>query len=148
PTYTSGEASAGLAYNNGGTASFTFGLEGTQADYTGNVVRVGIMQNMFANSYPIGSTDSLVITGPNNSTSPVETVTPTSGVPSMYFFDITGITAGDQFAITSSTSGVAGAPAIIGPVSFDITPEPATLNLIAMSGLGLLLIGRKHKRPA
>ena len=51
PTYTSGQTSAGLVYNNDGTASFTFGLEGTQSDYTGKVVRVGIMQNVYSGSY-------------------------------------------------------------------------------------------------
>ncbi len=104
------------------------------------------MQNMSSNSHSPSATNTLVITGPNGSTSPVETVAGTNGVPSMYFFDMTGITAGDQFTITSKTSA-SGAPGIIGPVSFDISsvPEPTSLGLFAVGGLALLMMKRKHK---
>lgn len=148
PNYVNGTAAAGID-----VPSLTFGLEGTQADYTGKVVRVGIMQNVLDPAEQTLDTGKTIqITGPGGSASPVESVTGTDGVPNMYFFDITGITAGDQFTIrVTSNPNVPpgsgdGAAGYVGPVSWDIAsvPEPATGGPLLLAGTaGLLLLRRK-----
>ncbi|NNM86966.1 MAG: PEP-CTERM sorting domain-containing protein [Phycisphaerae bacterium] len=145
---TSGTTTAGVCVN-----SFVFQLTGTQADYTGKVVRVGVMENIFVTDASHDTGKSLTLTGPNSSTSGPVAVAATNGVPNMYFFDITGITAGDQFTITAPNSTTAGnttsaAEGYLSAVSWDIAdasavPEPATLSLFAVAAIGLLATRRK-----
>ncbi len=130
--------------------TFTFTLTAaTGYNFSGKVVRVGVMQNLFSTG-DTGKT--LTLTGPGNSTSGTVDVTSTSGAPNMYFFDITGVTSGDTFSLTANgaaiTSGNYLAPqGYIGPMSFDIAsvPEPTTLSLFAVGAIGLLAARRKTR---
>lgn len=67
-----------------------------------------------------------------------------NGVPEMYFFDLTNVTAGDRFQIQAFND--VGGPVTqfdyLGPVSFDVIPEPSTALLGA---LGLLALLRRRR---
>jgi hypothetical protein len=80
------------------------------------------------------------------------------GVPEMYMFDVTGISAGDRFAILafrdvggSTPMGTGtGQDAYLGPVSWDIAPAAAAVPepssfVLAFFGMSLLIAKRRHR---
>ncbi len=64
-----------------------------------------------------------------------------------YFFDLSGLSPGDAItvAVTNKTPNTAGANAELGGFTFDTVPESSTLGLLAVSSLGLLMIGRRRR---
>jgi hypothetical protein len=131
--------------------SFTFELTGTASTYLGQTVRIGVMQDMlsagewandtfkglqFVQTVGAGSGDSGIIS--------VRAGAAGDGVPEMYFFDLTNVTAGDQFQILAlnGQGGPATQAGYLGPISFDVVPEPSTALLGA---LGLLALLRRRR---
>jgi hypothetical protein len=133
---------AGIFYAGTPGANMTFELTGTAADYVGKTIRVGIMADCTSNTTAEsfmglqilqtagGSGDSGVISlrsgGPGS-----------AGVsPEMYFFDITGVSPGNQFAVygLNNVGGTSGVGGYLGPMSLDATvttilPLPGDANL-------------------
>jgi hypothetical protein len=133
------------------TDSFTFELTGTASTYLGQTVRIGVMQDMlsageraadtfkglqFVQTAGAGSGNSGIIS--------VRAGAAGDGVPEMYFFDITNVTAGDRFQILAlnDVGGSATQAGYLGPISFDVVPEPSTALL---SALGLLALLRRRR---
>lgn len=142
-----------IALNN-----FTFELTGVPSTYAGMTVRVGIMQDMLSSAEwnadvfkglrivqtVGGSGDSGIVSVRGGAIG--------NGVPEMYFFDITGVNAGDRFRIDglNNIGGTTGSqPGYLGPVSFDLlaVPEPGSAVLGAL-GFMLLIRRRSRIRPA
>ncbi|MBN8458356.1 MAG: hypothetical protein J0M04_11030 [Verrucomicrobia bacterium] len=126
----------------GGT--FIFEMTGNASTYTGMTVRVGFMADVLSpaewaadNSKTFrllqttgGSGDSGTISLRGGSAG--------NGVPEMYFFDISGLTAGNRFQIVTDAPGNGGQPGYIGSVSWDVVPEPSAALLGGVGLLGLL----------
>jgi hypothetical protein len=147
---------AGIFYAGTPGSNITFELTGTAADYVGRTIRVGIMADCTSNTTAEsfmglriaqtvgGSGDSGVISlrsGGGGS----------AGVsPEMYFFDITGVSPGDRFAVygLNNVGGTSGIGGYLGSMSLDASPvpEPSTMMLMAGGLLGLLAYAwRKRK---
>jgi hypothetical protein len=62
--------------------------------------------------------------------------------PDWLFFDVTG-SAGDAFSIVAY--GSPAGPATLGAISFDSTPEPASIGLV-LAGLAGLAIGKLRRK--
>lgn len=130
---------------------FTFELTGTASDYAGQTVRVSVMHdllNPFGQSNDTnkglqiqqtvgGSGDSGVVNVRNGNAG--------DGVPEFYFFDITDVSPGDQFQVLglNNVGGTSGNRGYVGPVAFDIVPEPASGAMIGLGGLMLLARRRR-----
>ena len=74
--------------------------------------------------------------------------------PDLYFFDITGLSAGDEVVISAANSNTTGSvfnTASIAGLTFDTfvdatvtaVPEPSSLAYVGLGGLGLLFRRRK-----
>jgi hypothetical protein len=128
----------------GGTATFTFGMEGTAANYTGKFVRVGIFQDILgADEVANDFAKTLRITGPGGADSGLISLrggAVGSSTPEIYFFDIYNINPADVFTISAGNSGLSPQTGYIGPVSWDIAPvpEPSAALLGGIAALGLL----------
>ncbi len=158
--------SATLDANHGGSDvqssimlnSFTFELTGVPSTYVGMTVRIGVMQDMLGSGEWVADQNKglrLVQTVGGSGDSGIVSIRgggSANGVPEMYFFDITGVNAGDRFRI-DALNNVSGAGATqsgyVGPVSFDLlaVPEPGSAVLGAL-GFMILICRRSRILPA
>jgi hypothetical protein len=132
---------------------FTFEMTGTAETYANRVVRVGVMADMLAShewaadqnkGYQLiqivgGDGDSGVITLRGGAQA--------DGVPEMYFFDLYGVKPGDRFQLlghNNANGEGATQSAYMGPVTWDIIPEP---SIAMLAGLGLLVLLTRRKNP-
>jgi len=69
------------------------------------------------------------------------TLTAVNNTVDMVFFDVLNVSAGDRFAVFADSG--TGNFATHSFVSLDEVPEPATMGLLAMGGLGVLLRRRR-----
>lgn len=130
----------------GGPATFTFELTGSAATYIGQTVRVGIMQDVlgpdeWASDTNKGLQIAQTVGGSGDSgVILLRSGGAGNGSPEMYFFDLTGVTAGDRFQITGhlGVGGPVTQAGYIGPVSWDVIPEPSAALLGSFGILGLL----------
>lgn len=134
-------------------ATLIIELTGTASTYVGQTVRVGIMHDFLALGERAGDTFkglSIVQTlggSGNSGVIPVRGGLGGDGVPELYFFDITNAVAGDRFELrglnnVGGTSGAAAASGYLGPVSFDVIPEP---SVALLGGLGMLCLLRRRR---
>ncbi len=136
------DAGAGIgAVQNPGT--FTFEMTGTAATYAGRTLRVGVMADVLTSgewAADTGKTFQLVQTVGGVGDSGVISLRgggAGNGQPEMYFFDLTGVNAGDRIQIIAGNGpGQAG---YIGPVSWDLSavPEPSCLIPAAAAAFAL-----------
>lgn len=142
-----GDNFPGIIY--GAPSIFTFGMEGSASTYSGMVVRVGVFgDTLGADEAGSDTNKTYRLTGPGGGDSGVISLrggAAGTSTPEIYFFDITNITAGDVFQLTSTNNGGSGQPGYIGPMSWDIAPVPETgvLGLTGALSLGLLVRRRK-----
>jgi hypothetical protein len=133
----------------GAPSVFTFGMEGSASTYSGMVVRVGVFgDTLGADEIGADTNKTYRLTGPGGGDSGVISLrggAAGTSTPEIYFFDITNITAGDGFQLTSTNNGGSGQAGYIGPMSWDVAPvpEPSVLSLSSLLGVGLLLRRRK-----
>ena len=135
--------------------SFRFSLTGDANTYVDQRVRIGIMNDILApTEYAADNLKALRVVGVNTTGNSGDISlrggAAGNGVPEMYFFDITGMSAGDQFEIIGSINGVDfGTGAYVGPVSFDIVevPEPSGVLLCGLA-VTAGLITRRRSSPA
>jgi len=138
------------------TRGFRFELTGTSDTYDNMRVRIGVMQDLLSPAeYATDSQKTLRLEGYNNNPEvssgdiTIRNGNAGDGVAEMYFFDITGASAGDQFQFIDMQNGVSTGGSYIGPVSFDIVvvPEPSGVllcGLVVAAGL----ITRRRRSPA
>ncbi len=142
-----GDNFPGLIY--GGPSIYTFGMEGSASTYSGMVVRVGVFgDTLGADEAGADTNKTYRLTGPGGGDSGAISLrggAAGTSTPEIYFFDITNITAGDAFQLTSTNNGTSGQAGYIGPMSWDIAsvPEPSMMGLSSLLGLGLLARRRK-----
>ena len=142
-----GDNFPGLIY--GGPSVFTFGMEGSASTYSGMVVRVGVFgDTLGADEAPGDTNKTYRLTGPGGGDSgaiSLRSGAAGTSTPEIYFFDITNITAGDVFQLTSTNNGASGQAGYIGPMSWDIAPvpEPSVMSLASALSLGLLVRRRR-----
>lgn len=134
---------------------FGFELTGDLSTYAGKTVRMGVMADMLNSGEWAADQNKgyrLVQTVGGSGDSGVVSLRAGSagdGVPEMYFFDLTGVSAGDRFllsALNDVSGGGATQAGYLGPVSWDIVPEPSLSILGALGALGLL--GRRARTAA
>ena len=139
---------AGIVY--GQPANFIFEMTGTVSTYAGMTVRVGVMADVLSSAewaadqfkgFRIvqtvgGSGDSGVVSLRGGASG--------NGVPEMYFFDLTGVNPGDRFQILglNNVGGTSGQAGYMGPVSWDLIPEPQSAILL----LGALGLAARRRR--
>lgn len=137
-----GDNFPGIIY--GGPSIFTFGLEGTAANYNGMKVRIGVFGDTLGADEAGGDTNKTYrLTGPGGGDSGAISLrggAAGTSTPEIYFFDITGISPGDVFQLTSTNTGGSGQAGYIGPMSWDIAPvpEPSSALLGGIAALGLM----------
>jgi sugar lactone lactonase YvrE len=117
---------AGIALN-----GFTFTAQGAESDYSGNTLRVGVIEDVLdpagqaADTFKAlqvkqvnGSGDSGVI--------PLRGGGPGTGKPAMYFFDIYPVHPGESFSILApnNAGGTSGNAGYLSAVSFDLAKVP------------------------
>ncbi len=137
-----GDVSAGHAED-----YFTFELTGKALDFDGKTVRFGVMQDILDSaSIPedrcIGL--QLIQTFGGSGTSPIiglRFAQGGNGIPEMYFWDLTNVKPGDQFTLYAfnNVGGIGFHKGYVGPVSFDMIPEPGSATLGMFGATGLLL---------
>lgn len=130
---------------------FTFEMTGIAETYANQKVRVGVMSDMLSadewaadqnKGYRLiqtvgGDGDSGIITIRNGG--------PADGVPEMYFFDLHGVNPGDRFellALNNINGEGATQAGYMGPVSWDIIPEP---SVAVLGGIGFLILLTRRK---
>ena len=124
-------ADAGIGFG-GDTAPYTFELTGTAATYLGKTVRIGVMQDVLGSSEWAADTSKALqviqIVGGTGDSGVIQVRSGAAGdgVPEMYFFDLTNVTAGDRFQIVGlkDIGGSTTQNAYLGPISFDVIPGP------------------------
>lgn len=134
------------------------GLDGSSADaiqelfsYTmnrdmaaGETIRVGVIADSLGDP-SIGITSLRMVAGATNADATMVT-NDHNGSMDMYFFDITGLSNGDDIEIWGS-NGTGNTRATIGGVTFDSivtpVPEPSSTALLGLGGLALILRRKK-----
>ncbi len=138
------------------TRGLRFELTGTNDTYDNMRVRIGVMQDLLSPAeYASDSQKALRLEGYNNSPGvssgdiTIRNGDAGDGIAEMYFFDITGASAGDQFQFIALQNGVSTGGSYIGPVSFDIVevPEPSGVLLCGLA-VAAGLITRRRSSPA
>jgi hypothetical protein len=132
---------------------FTFELTGGQNDFLGKTVRVGAMEDIMDGdglAYDRHKGLQLVQTFGGSATSPIVELRlgqGGNGEPEMYFWDLTNVKAGDQFTIYAfnTVGGVPFSAGYVGPVSFDLVPEPGSAILALAGSLALCVRYRPTK---
>ncbi len=128
---------------------FTFTLTGTDADYAGKTIRVGVMAGVIGGECATNYGFTYKLVSASDATVYAQTTTDSTKTantsPDMVFFDITGATAGAQFSILAS--GGTGNPHL-GAVSWDIAsvPEPSSLTLLSAGLVGLFAYVWRKRR--
>lgn len=144
-TTTSGSTAATLA---------TITLDGTTGAVTGTPVpsfTLGVLADNAGNS-TANNMASVTVTGANS----VKTFVAGNGTPGgalnnhddFYFFNVTNAVVGDTITVAATTTPT-GSNNNIGGLTFDTSspvPEPATLGMLALGGIGVL--AKKRRRTA
>lgn len=141
-------------------AQFEFQLTGTAADYAGKKVRVGIMGDVLQAVQAINDNHKgLQVVQTLGGTGDSGVISLRAGGagdqnPELYFFDLTGATAGDRFQIRglhnvggmTTTNGVGGNVAYVGPICLDVVPEPNAIVLLSCGLVSLLAYVWRKRR--
>ena len=129
------------------TDLFSFTLNADQA--VDETLRLGVFGGTNNNDLRIGFTELQVTAGGIDSSIVTSDRTANSGnAPDLYFFDITGLSAGDEIIISAANSNTTGNnfnTASISGFTLDtaVVPEPSSAALLGLGGLALLLRRRK-----
>ena len=129
------------------TDLFTYTLTADQA--VGETLRLGVFGGTNNSDTRLGFTTLGVTAGGEFASAIDDRATNTGNATDLYFFDITGLVAGDEIVISAANSNLAGNnfnAATIGGVTFDTTiavPEPSSLAVLGLSAMGLLIRRRK-----
>ena len=140
----------GVASISPGNGTVTISFNGLLADYAGQTLRFGVMQDYQEGSAVNDVNKQFTLTqtaGLGSGSASFTTPGTRNQLAELYFFDITGIAPGDQFTLTGfanpATTGQGGL-ASIGTLTFDMVPEPSTAAIV---GLGLsALLCRPRRR--
>ena len=118
------DADAGIALT-----SFDFQLTGVTDQYSNRTVRVGVMHDLLSSGEWAADINKglrlyQTVGGSGDSgTISIRSGGAGDGLPEMYFFDVTGVSAGDRFKIEglNNVGGAGGSVGYVGPVSWDIS---------------------------
>ena len=136
-------------------SDFTFQLTGTNADYAGKTVRIGVMSDLLKSadwtSDNYKGYQLLQTVGGTGDSGQLSIRSGQGGdtFAEMYFFDITNAHAGDQFQLKAlkNIGGISFSEPYLGPVTFDIgvpVPEPTSVALLAAACLIPALVCRRR----
>lgn len=139
---------AGIAFE-----GLTFQLTGVISDYAGKAVRVGVMTDLLASENRAADRGKglqlLQTVGGDGDSGAMQLREGRSGdgFPDMFFWDITGAMPGDQFRLLALQDFGQGSfyPGYLGPVTFDLVPEP-NAALLALGGALVLHSRRRRAR--
>jgi hypothetical protein len=132
----------GATGNPQNTMQQLFAYTMTRSMNIGETIRLGVVLDSLSDA-AIGANALRIVAG---GTADATGVASRSGVMDMYFFDITGLTSGQNIEIWASKTGTNQANGFraitIGGVTFDSVPEPSTTLLGA---LGFLALFRRRR---
>lgn len=127
--------------------AFDFEMTGVPETYAGRTLRIGVMADILTSGEWAADTNKtfqLVQTGGGTADSGVISLrggAAGNGQPEMYFFDVTGVNAGNTFRLITGNSGASGQAGYLGPVAWDVytpIPEPSVALLAGLAGIGLM----------
>ena len=134
----------GVAYQSTGSSVTTQLLTITFGTGTPSDLVIGLLEDN--GNGPPNNEASVTVQDAANTSNEVTTLVAGSANPTtndFYYFDLSGLSTGDQVNVLV-TSAADASNASLGGVTFDAVPEPTTLGLLALGGLGLLLSARKR----
>jgi hypothetical protein len=138
----SGMIVPGVGSISSGNGVFTFQLNGTAADYLGRTVRIGIMQDYLEPGASGDGNHQFILSGPGGASANFTTPAVPNHIADLYFWDVTGVSPGDQFSITgfANPGGGGGSLASLGTITMDLSavPEPSAALLGGLAGLALI----------
>ena len=134
----------GVAYQSTGPSATTQLLSITFGTGTPGALKLGLLEDN--GNGPENNEASVTVQDAANISNEVTTLVAGSANPTtndFYYFDLSGLSSGEQVnVLVTSASGASNVS--LGGVTFDAAPEPTTLGLLALGGLGLLLLARKR----
>ena len=128
------------------TDLFSFTLTADQA--IGEKLRLGVFGGSNNNDTRIGFTQLQVTAAGLSASLTEDRADNTNNGVDLYFFDISGLSAGDEIVVSTANDNTVGAnfnTTSIGGLTFDtfVVPEPSSSALLGLSGLALLLRRRR-----